>query len=435
MAREVQLNITRPQGKFLAIPQKFRAYVGGFGSGKTYVGCVAQCQHYYEHPKVNQGYFAPTYPQIRDIFYPTIEEVAGAMGLRVVIRTGDKEVHVYSGTRYRGTTLCRSMDRPEQIIGFSIGHALVDELDVLPKEKALLAWRKIIARMRAKGGSNNGVDVTTTPEGFRFVYEQFVKALRDKPDLCNNYGIIQASTYENEINLPPDYIPSLFEAYTAELIQAYLNGQFVNLTSGTIYGMYSRVENRSSHTVQGNESVNIGMDFNVGKMAAVVHVLRNGHPHAVDEFRDGFDTPDMVRKIREKYWKYDGNDFQRTRAIHIYPDASGAQRKSTNATLSDIHLLQQAGFIVHVNNANPPVKDRVNSMNAMFHNAKGQRRYFVNDTTCKRYAECLEQQVWADDGEPDKASGVDHQNDAGGYYIVKEFPIVKRSVVQEAFKV
>jgi hypothetical protein len=27
-------------------------------------------------PKINQGYFAPTYPQIRDIFYPTIEEVA-----------------------------------------------------------------------------------------------------------------------------------------------------------------------------------------------------------------------------------------------------------------------------------------------------------------------------------------------------------------------
>jgi hypothetical protein len=29
----------------------------------------------WEHPKINQGYFAPTYPQIRDI-YPTIEEVA-----------------------------------------------------------------------------------------------------------------------------------------------------------------------------------------------------------------------------------------------------------------------------------------------------------------------------------------------------------------------
>ncbi|MEA1186269.1 hypothetical protein U9C94_22760, partial [Escherichia coli] len=42
------------------------------------------------------------------------------------------------------------------------------------------SWRKIIARMRYKiGGLRNGIDVTTTPEGFKFVYEQFVKAVRE----------------------------------------------------------------------------------------------------------------------------------------------------------------------------------------------------------------------------------------------------------------
>lgn len=93
--------------------------------------------------------------------------------------------------------------------------------------------------------------------------------------------------------------------------------------------------------------------------------------------------------------------------------------------LPGIAQLKQAGFNVVVNSSNPPVKDRVNSMNAMFCNANGERRYKVNVKRCPVYAESLEQQVWDDKGEPDKKSGNDHPNDAGGYFIVKQFPIVK----------
>jgi hypothetical protein len=41
--------------------------------------------------------------------------------------------------------------------------------------------------------------------------------------------------------------------------------------------------------------------------------------------------------------------------------------------------------------------------------------------------EALEQQVWDKNGEPDKTSGFDHPNDANGYFIVKRWPIVKRT--------
>ena len=72
----MQARANRPQGEFLQLPNKYRAFVAGYGSGKTWVGCLAKCINYWRYPKINQGYFAPTYPQIRDIFYPTIEEVA-----------------------------------------------------------------------------------------------------------------------------------------------------------------------------------------------------------------------------------------------------------------------------------------------------------------------------------------------------------------------
>lgn len=416
----VSPTLNEPQARFLAMPHKFRAYVAGFGSGKTWAGCASLCSHMWEYPRVNAGYFAPTYPQIRDIFFPTIEEVAFDWGLRTSIAEVNKEVSFYSGRQYRGTVICRSMEKPASIVGFKIGRALVDEVDVLPQAKAEQAWRKIIARLRLKYAGVNGIDVTTTPEGFKFTWQQWVKAVRDKPELAELYGLIQASTYDNELYLPDDYIPSLLASYPENLISAYLDGKFVNLTSGTVYHAYDRVKNRSRETLQPNEPAFVGMDFNVGKMAAVIHVKRDGMPHAVGEVVNGYDTPDMIRILKNRLGQ---------RQVRVYPDASGDSRKSVNASATDLQLLKSAGFIVSAPPANPRVKDRINAMNAMFCNAEGERRYRVNTDLCPTYAECLEQQVWADSGEPDKSAGKDHHPDAGGYFIAREYPIIRPVVV------
>ncbi|MEQ5768142.1 terminase large subunit [Halomonas sp. H33-56] len=426
---ETEATLNRPQGQFLAMQQKFRAYVAGFGSGKTWVGCSGIGAHAWQHPRINMGYFAPTYPQIRDIFYPTIEEVAHSLALRAEVREANREVHLYSGRQYRATVICRSMDKPGSIVGFKIGHALVDELDLMATAKAEMAWRKIMARMRYKvDGLKNGIDVTTTPEGFKFVHQQFVKALRDKPSMAQRYGLVQASTYDNEANLPDDYIDALLEAYPPQLIDAYLRGLFVNLTTGTVYRQFDRALNACMDTVQQGEPLFIGMDFNVGKMAAVTHVKRDGDPRAVDEIMGGHDTPDMIRRIKERYWRYDGDDYIKTCEIHVYPDASGDSRRSVNASTTDIAQLRDAGFRVVVNASNPPVKDRVNSMNAAFCNAKGERRYKVNPYACPAYTDALEQQAWNKQGEPDKENDKDHPNDAAGYFIVKDYLVNKPKV-------
>ena len=46
-----------PQARFLSMPHKFKAYIAGFGSGKTWVGCGGICKGIWEHPGINQGYF------------------------------------------------------------------------------------------------------------------------------------------------------------------------------------------------------------------------------------------------------------------------------------------------------------------------------------------------------------------------------------------
>jgi hypothetical protein len=409
---DFDLNI--PQSKFIALPHKYRALVAGYGTGKSVTGCVSSLINYWEHPKVNQGYFAPTYPQIRDIYFPTIDEVAFNMGLRVDIKESNKEVHIYNGRFYRGTTICRSMEKPSTIIGFKIGHAHIDELDVLEPKKAKEAWRKIIARLRWQDASiKNGADVTTTPEGFKETYRLFVEEIQRNPLLSSSYGLIQASTYDNEVNLPVDYIQSLIDTFPSELIDAYLLGQFVNLTSGTVYRSYNRITHNSNENAEETDVLKIGMDFNVTKMASTVYVERPNGYHAVSEFKDIFDTPDMIKAIR--------NRFEKNRII-VYPDASGNSRKTVDASKSDIELLRLAGFEVRVNPSNPAVKNRIMSVNKQFEINK----LWVNSKNCPTVAKNLEQQAYDENtGEPDKKAGFDHQNDATGYPIVYEFPIIK----------
>lgn len=413
--------LNKPQAQFLALPHKFRAFVAGFGSGKTWVGSAGLCQHAWEWPRVNSGYFAPTYAQIRDIFYPTIEEVAEQWGLTTDIHETNKEVHLFSGGQYRSTILCRSMEKPGDIVGFKIGHALIDELDVMKAHKAAIAWRKIIARMRYKAvGLKNGIDVTTTPEGFKFVHAQFVKALREKPELRTLYGLVQASTYDNAKNLPDDYISSLKATYPPQLIEAYIRGQFTNLSSGSVYPNFDRVLNHTAEQIKDGEALHIGLDFNVMNMTAAVSVIRDGLPLTLEELTKVRDTPAMAALIKERYQ-------EKHQTITIYPDASGGNTSSKNASESDLSILRQAGFTVSVNPANPAVKDRVNAVNAMTLSSDGERRWKINTDTCPVLTESQEQQAYDSNGQPDKSTGHDHANDASGYFLVKRYPIVKRT--------
>ena len=420
-----------PQARFLALPQKFRGFISGFGAGKTWAGCAGEAQHFYQFPGVNAGYFAPSYPQIRDIFYPTVEECFHDWGLRTRIRESNHEVEVRRGRTFLGMILCRSMEDPGSIVGFKIGHANVDEIDIMPPTKAGQAWRKIIARMRYKvAGLRNGIDVTSTPEGFRWVYTNFYQLPQRRADLAAMYGMVQASTYDNEINLPDDYIPSLLASYPQNLIEAYIKGQFVNLQTGSIYTSYHRHLNHTDDVAQEGETVYVGMDFNVGKMAGIVHVKRGGKPRAVGELVNRYDTPDMIQALKERFWRFESGRWIQTRQIWVYPDASGDSRKSVNASKTDLALLKEAGFTVKAPSANPPVKDRINSMNGMFCNAQGERHYLVNENLCPTFADCLEQQAWALNGEPDKTTGHDHPNDGAGYFINLEYPLVRPTLTR-----
>jgi uncharacterized protein YbcC (UPF0753/DUF2309 family) len=357
--------------------------------------------------------YEPTYDLIRLIMAPRMEEKLQQYGIRY--KYNKSENIIYSSSSQFGDFILRTLDNPARIVGYESYRSHVDEIDTLKEDHAREAWNKIVARNRQqpKGIHKpfNRVSAYTTPEGFRFVYDRW------KKNASEAYTMIQASTLSNPF-LPDDYIDSLRETYPANLIEAYIDGEFVNLVGGTIYNQYG-TGNRSFEIVEDSDKVlYIGMDFNVTKMAARVFVYRDAMPHCVDEFNGLYDTTDMIEHIIARY---------PDKRVIVYPDASGNNRKSNQADITDIKLLKAAGFRVKAKDANPRVKTRINSVNAMFCNAKGEHRCFVNRDACPITHDELEQQVYDDKGEPDKKGGKDHGNDAFGYFITYEHGITKKS--------
>lgn len=403
----MRVELTGPQYDFVTATDPFPALVAGFGAGKTHAAVTRALALKLQYPRQNVAYYLPTYDLVTTIAFPRFLESLEQWGLPHKQNKNDKMVHVEGA----GSFIFRTMDAPERIIGYEVADSLVDELDTLPENKARHAWNKIIARNRQKkpDGSMNTVGVATTPEGFRFVYDRWVR--QGGP----GYRIIKASTLSNAANLPEGYIDSLRATYPSNLLAAYLDGEFVNLVAGSVYPEFDRRLNATDERIQTGEALHVGMDFNVGKMSAVVHVLRGDEPHAVKEYTGLLDTPAMVALLKREH---EGH------RIMVYPDASGNSRKSNNASESDLAILRQAGFAVRVNPTNPRVKDRVLAVNKMIH-SEGARRYRVNPETCPELVESLEKQAYDKHGEPDKSGGLDHVVDAAGYFVAYRYPIRK----------
>ena len=409
----MQIQPTKPQYDYMMSKAQFPAMVAGFGAGKTESAINRALIGKLLYPECNRGFYEPTYDLIRMIAFPRFEEALEKSGLPYKLYKSP--INKLSIEGY-GSIIFRSMDTPSRIIGYEHGDADVDELDTLKRDDAADVWRRVLSRNRQKkhDGSKNTIGVTTTPEGFRFVYETWSK------DPKEGYEIIQAATQSNP-HLPEGYIDSLKAVYPEELLNAYLEGLFVNLTSGTIYNSYNREKNRTRETIKAKEPLYIGMDFNVTNMSAVTYVIRNGIWCAVDELKGIYDTPSMIDTIKSRYDQHN---------ITVYPDATGKSRKSVDASISDISLLRAAGFRIKANDSNPRVKDRIMSTNAGFN----KNVILVNDDKCPEFARCLEQLAYDKNGEPDKTQNIDHLPDAGTYPIAYEMPIRKPvSVIKVSF--
>lgn len=416
---KIDLDLTVPQAEFMAMDCKYPAFVGGFGSGKSETMTTAAVIDAGHSANAVIALYEPTFDLVTLMLAPRMEDKLQKFGIRY---TYNKQDHIiYTSNSQFGDFVFRSMDKPERIIAYESYRCHVDELDTLKQAHAQEVWRKILGRNRQRPDdladvykkrnprtgqleAFNRASVYTTPEGYRFVYDRW------KRRSTEDYQIVHADTRSNPF-VEESYVQSLFDEYPEELAKAYIEGQFTNLTTGTVYCSYKREIHNSNESILPGETLYIGCDFNIQEMCFTTYVKRDGGLkwHAVDEGYKIYDTFEMIRVIQERY---------KGHRIIMYPDASGAHRKDS-APRTSIELLRDAQFEVRAPRKNPDVRDRIHCTNKAFSDS----RLFVNYRKCPQTANCLEQQAYTSKGEPDKDSGVDHQNDATTYPIAYEMPI------------
>lgn len=382
--------------------------VAGYGAGKSQAAAVRIALLALKYPRFNFAFVEPTFDLVRLIAWPRFTDLFQQWNVDCELNKSESILHLSNGSQI----IFRSADRPERMVGFEVADGVVDEADTLRPEQAQDVWIKMLGRCRQKkpDGKINTLAAVSTPEGHGWMYQTWGKQSRD------GYELIKAPTSSNPY-LPDGYVDQLKATYSSQHLAAYLDGEFVNLTAGSVYPEFDRLLNSTNFTPVKGEALHIGMDFNVANGAASVAVIRDGNPHFVDEVTKTLDTPQMCAVLKSKFAGH---------PIYIYPDASGNGRKSNDASATDLALLRQAGFTVLVNSRNPAVKDRVLSVNQMIHN-QGKRRMFVNVDKCPALVESLEKQAYDKNGEPSKDSGLDHIIDAAGYLIAYKFPVLRNT--------
>ena len=354
----------------------------------------------------NGGYYMPTYDLIRLRAMPGFEEDLTAIGIDYTVNRSEYTIKLHG----YGDIILRSYDRPERIIAYETAHSVVDELDTLSKEKAAFVWRKVVERNRQKRVTPNTIGCVTTPDqGYNgFVYEKWGKKQQQ------GYQLYKAPTDSNPY-LPDGYIDQIRANYDPVLADLYINGEFVSLSENKVYHFFGRKQHHTSRTLTDADLfLHVSIDFNIGGCCAVVWLIEDNQPKAVDEFVS-HDTYDFVNNLAR--YERDG------RKIIVYPDASG-RRGTTNATRSDIGIIEQQGFAVDAPAANPAVRDRINSFNALLAHSTMQ----VNTDKCPNLTHALEAQGYTDKGEPEKFKehpSIDDWNDSAGYFIHRRYPVTK----------
>jgi predicted phage terminase large subunit-like protein len=193
----VEVTLLAKQKKFMRSDARITIFLGGIGSGKTYIGAIWSVLQALKSRKVIV--LEPTVQMGRDVFLPTLREVLELLGK---VEDTDYVVNLSSLTirfvRGGGEILIRSAEAAERLRGINAHDALVDEFGSHPNNNA---YKILLGRLRKSADAKIRMVGTPTP----------VKWIRD---VMADAGVevIRQTTMEN-VFLPDNYVQSLKDQY------------------------------------------------------------------------------------------------------------------------------------------------------------------------------------------------------------------------------
>ena len=387
------------------LPNYMRLLVGGYGGGKTHILGLWSLWMSHVNAGIPGMIVSPSYKLAKRTIIITLKELMDNAGIEYTYNKTEFEFRVHN---WDGVIWIGSGDEPKSLRGPNLAWCGIDEPFIQSKD----VWDVMMSRVRHPKAKKRGIACTGTPEELNWGYDVAINK-----DNKYDIGLVVGSTRDNHY-LDDQFVESLVQGYTKAMVAAYVDGEFVNLKQGRVYGPFDRAIHVANRPELHNSGLPIicGMDFNVSKMCAAIGYHTHEGVHWFDEIvLNDSNTFEMRDRLLESY----------PTAI-IYPDPAGAARKSS-AAKSDHQILKDAGFRVVTHRAHPAVRDRVNAVNAMLMNANDVIRMTI-DLCCKEGISDLDRNVWHN-GDIDKRDMErTHMGDGIGYAVEHLFPIQTRAV-------
>lgn len=289
-----------------------------------------------------------------------------------------------------------STSDPDAVYAYNFCVFICDELDELQQEKAIAVNTAIQERTRivCPDGTPPFVVYTTTAQGLKGTYRVIEQLKESKTP-----HIIVRGLTKNNTTLSKEYVKRLYSLYTAIEAEAFLEGKFVNLYTGRVYGDYNDTIHRyMAFPLNDGETVYVGQDLNSGFSKAVVFVVRGKNIFGVAEFSFNSvgDAPRILR-----------NSFPLQHILWL-PDASAKE-----IMMGYKDEMNEYNIELVMRSVNPSVTERILVVNKAFR--LGYLKLFVG---LKQYSLALKTRQFDKDGRPSKGKGPtapDHFCDGAEY--------------------
>ena len=384
---------------------RFRVVVAGRRFGKTYLS-VREMAKFGRFPKRKIVYIAPSYRQGKQTVWADLKTRLGDLGWIKRVNETELTITLINGSQI----MLRSADNYDSMRGLGIDFVVFDEFADIAQQ----TWTEVIRPALSdrqghalfigtpKGFGNWAKDLWDQGQDPKFTdWNSFQYTTLDGGNVSEEE--IEAAKQDlDERTFRQEYMAT-FETYAGVVYYAFDRSQLFDITD-------------LDPEVPENETIHVGLDFNVNPMSAVIAVKRSDQLYVIDAIEIyGSNTQEMCEEIKRKYGT--------NRKYFAYPDASGGARSTKGD--SDHNILRQNGFTVKSPGRNPPVKDRIAAVNSAFKSSNGQIKLRINKST-RRLIECVEKMTYKGDTRvPDKDSGYDHLVDALGYLAVYHFPVMR----------
>ena len=380
-------------------PQRFKVAVCGRRWGKTTLALREICR-VASQPNKEIYYVSPTYRMSKTIAWKKLRNKLVDLRWAKKINETELSIELKNGSVI---SLKGADGGAQNLRGVGLDYLVMDEFSLIDEE----AWTEVLRpALSDKMGSALFI---TTPAGMNWAKDLFDLA-EEFPD---EWASFQFTSIEGG-NIPEIEIEAARRTLDARTFSQEYEASFVNF-SGRVFYAFDRKHNVKSWEGELPKELNIGMDFNLDPMSAIVAVRQGNVLHIIDEIKIyGSNTDEMVEEIKTRFAKT---------AITVYPDPAGKAGSTKAGGRTDHSILRTAGFTIKAPHSHNAIRDGVNAVNAKLRSSSGITTLFI-DPKCKYAIECLEKHTYKEGTSiPDKDSGFDHMNDALRYMVDYLFPI------------